>query len=113
MFCSFIKNGKECKDHSVLLLRTEKNAKIVPFFYKEWKIMQRSFCSFEKNGCLPSAHWAVPNPGFAVCKMERFLKKKKTTAQVLPNFFRISIYKFYSLMLLFCLAQASKNYDIN
>ena len=30
--------------------RTEKNAKIVPFFYKERKRMQRSFCSFIKNG---------------------------------------------------------------
>ena len=29
----------------------EKNAKIVPFFYKEWKRMQRLFRSFEKNGC--------------------------------------------------------------
>ena len=28
-------NGKECKDHSVLLKRTGKNAKNVPFFYKE------------------------------------------------------------------------------
>ena len=28
----------------------EKNAKIVPLFYKEWKRMQRSFHSFIKNG---------------------------------------------------------------
>ena len=28
----------------------EKNAKIVPFFYKERKRMQRLFCSFIKNG---------------------------------------------------------------
>ena len=28
----------------------EKNAKIIPFFYKEWKRAQRSFCSFIKNG---------------------------------------------------------------
>ena len=49
-FCSFIKNGKECKDSSVLLLRKEKNPKIVPFFYKEQKRMQRLFCYFIKNG---------------------------------------------------------------
>ena len=29
----------------------EKNAKIVPFFYKERIRTQRSFRSFEKNGC--------------------------------------------------------------
>ena len=29
----------------------EKNAKIVPFFYKEQKRTQRSERSFEKNGC--------------------------------------------------------------
>ena len=34
---SFIKNGKECKDQNFLLKRTEKNAMIGTFFYKEWK----------------------------------------------------------------------------
>ena len=34
-FCSFIKNGKECKDHCVLLLRMENDTKSVLFFWKE------------------------------------------------------------------------------
>ena len=34
-FRSFIKNGKERKESSVLLWRTEQNAKSVPFFWKE------------------------------------------------------------------------------
>ena len=51
LFHSFIKNWKVRKDRSVLLNRREKNAKIVPFFYKELKRTQRSFRSFEKNGC--------------------------------------------------------------
>ena len=46
----FIKNVKECKDRSVILQKTEKNAKIVPFFNKERKRTQRSFHSLEKNG---------------------------------------------------------------
>ena len=37
MFPSFIKDGKECKKHSVLYKRTEKNARKLRFF--------------EKNGC--------------------------------------------------------------
>ena len=48
-FGSFIKNVKECKDHSVLLWRRGKNVEIVSFFYKEWERTQRSFCSFIKN----------------------------------------------------------------
>ena len=40
-FRSFIKNRKEHKDRSVLSERTEKKAKNVPFFYKEWKRTQR------------------------------------------------------------------------
>ena len=51
MFRWFKKNGKECKDRSVLLKRTEKNAKIGTFFLKEGKKMQRTERSFEKNGC--------------------------------------------------------------
>ena len=47
MFRSFTKNAKK---RSVLLYRTEKNAKIVPLFYKERKRTQRSFRSFIKNG---------------------------------------------------------------
>ena len=37
----------------------EKNAKIVPFFYKKRKRTQRSDRSFEKNGCptLPTTIW--------------------------------------------------------
>ena len=45
---SFIKNVKEHKDRSVLLWRTEKNAKIVPFFHKERKRTQRLFHFFIK-----------------------------------------------------------------
>ena len=44
------RTGKERKERSVLLKRTEKNAKIVPFFYKERKRTQRSERSFIKNG---------------------------------------------------------------
>ena len=35
--CSFPFFSKERKERSVLLQRTGKNAKIVPFFYKEWE----------------------------------------------------------------------------
>ena len=58
-FHSFIKNRKECKDHSVLLKRTGKNAKIVLFFYKKRKRTQRSFHSFEKIGC-PTLYFIHP-----------------------------------------------------
>ena len=34
---TFRKNVKERKDRSILLKRTEKNAKIIPFIYKERK----------------------------------------------------------------------------
>ena len=36
MFRSLIKNGKECKDCTVLFLRTEKSARTLRFFLKEW-----------------------------------------------------------------------------
>ena len=45
-FRSFLKNGKERKERSVLLQRTEKNAKNGTFFCKERKI---TFCSFAKE----------------------------------------------------------------
>ena len=48
---SFVKNGKERKERSVLLKRTEKNGKNVPFFRKERKRTERTERSFEKNGC--------------------------------------------------------------
>ena len=50
MFRSFEKNGKERKERSVLLKRTEKNGKNVPFFWKEQKRTERTFRSLEKNG---------------------------------------------------------------
>ena len=51
MFRSFEKNGKERKERSILLKRTEKNGKNVPFFRKERKRTERTEHSFEKNGC--------------------------------------------------------------
>ena len=50
MILSFIRIGKEHKDWNVLLNKTEKNAKIGMFFYKERKRAQRSERSFIKNG---------------------------------------------------------------
>ena len=50
MFCSFKKTVKERKDRSVLLKRKGKNAKIVPFFYKERERTQKKFRSFIKKG---------------------------------------------------------------
>ena len=50
-FRSFKKNRKEHKDRSVLLKRTKRGAKNVPFFLKEQKRTQRTKPSFEKNGC--------------------------------------------------------------
>ena len=40
----------------------EKNTKIGTFFFKEWKITQRSEHSFEKNGCptlLDCKRWSI------------------------------------------------------
>ena len=53
-FCSFKKNGKECKDGSVLLKRTEKNKELSVLFKRT-----------KKNGTF---FWKeqMPNPGYQV-----------------------------------------------
>ena len=64
LFCSYIKNGKERKKHSVLLSRTGKNA--------------RPLHSFEKNECptlnLPQ-DWALRSFPFGTFRSVPFLKK--------------------------------------
>ena len=42
-------NGKERKEHPVLLQRMGKNAKIVPFFYKERERTREHFVLLQKN----------------------------------------------------------------
>ena len=57
-FRSFLKNGKERKERSVLLKRMEKKAKNAAFFYKERKERRIFFIKNRKE--------RMPNPAFPI-----------------------------------------------
>ena len=72
----------------------EKNAKIVPFFYKERKRTQRSERSFEKNGCptLVSPYVTFVTEGLVwliSSKSELFFKLISFCSKMLFNFYFI------------------------
>ena len=50
IFPFFYKEWKRTQRSERSFIKNGKDAKIVPFFYKEWKRTQRLFCSFIKNG---------------------------------------------------------------
>ena len=93
----------------------EKNAKIVPFFYKERKITQRSFRSFEKNGCptLKSAHTKIVFYIFKGCTWNKmcslFYFKAKNEEKLEKNIFLL----FVRSKIVFAIFEKEKKYLTN